>query len=126
MRIKNSITNCPPHESSNVPMQFHLIQANSVYVNWMEDTVFENMISLPLFLLSITTVPNITIEFSIFEYTVTNFNRQFWFFGSDLPQKGISGLKHDHRIQHIQISLSTKLHLKQTSLIFWTKFAQNG
>ena len=31
--------------------------------------------------------------------------------------------EHNHLIQHIQISLNTQFNLKQTVLIFWTKFA---
>ena len=34
--------------------------------------------------------------------------------------------EHRHWIMHIWISLSIKLHLKLTILIFWTKFAQKG
>ena len=34
--------------------------------------------------------------------------------------------KHHHYILHIRISISTKFRLKQTILIFWTKFVQKG
>ena len=45
-----------------------------------------------------------------------------------MPKKSISSLKqkseHLHWILHIQISQTTKFQLKNTILIFWTKFAQ--
>ena len=76
---------------------------------------------------------NTTIEFCISELIyVLNFslNWQVWFFGPYLPKKSVSGLKQNkwnhHWILHFQISLATKFQLKLTSLIFWTKFAQNG
>ena len=53
-------------------------------------------------------------------------------FNLNLPQKSISHpkhiehIQHHHQIQHTGISQGTNFHLKQTVLIFWTMFAQNG
>ena len=76
---------------------------------------------------------NSATEFCLFELVyVPNFslNWQFWFFGQSLPKRGNSSQKwkkwNHHWILHFQISLATKFQLKLTSLIFWTKFAQNG
>ena len=76
---------------------------------------------------------NTTIEFCIFELVlVPNFglNWQFWFIGSSLPKKGVSGLntksKYHHCILHIRISLGNKLQVKLRILIFWTKLVQKG
>ena len=74
---------------------------------------------------------NTTIDFCIFELVyVPNFslNRQFWFFGPNLPRKCVSGLKLKkwHWILHIWINLGTKFLLKLTSLIFWIMFVQKG
>ena len=67
-----------------------------------------------------------TIEFWILKLVkVLNFssNWQFWFFGPNLPKKGI---EHHHRFLHIWISLSTKFQPKLKILSFWTKFTQKG
>ena len=74
-----------------------------------------------------------TIKFFILKLVfVSNFtlNKQFWYFGSNLPKKvfPIKNWKseHNHWIPHIQISLGTKFPLKLTILIFWTRFSQKG
>ena len=60
---------------------------------------------------------NTTIEFSIFKLVkISTFvlNKHFSIFGTNLPKRCISGLKHHHQIQHICVSLSTKFYLNQT------------
>ena len=51
-------------------------------------------------------------------------------FRQNLPEKGIPGLnkknRQHHRIQHIRNLESSKFHLKQSILIFWTKFAEKN
>ena len=53
-----------------------------------------------------------------------------FFFGPNLPQKGIFCGKqksgYNHCIRNIQISLSIKFQLKLIILIFWTKYVQKG
>ena len=66
---------------------------------------------------------NITTEVWILELVeVPSFslNWQFRFFGPNLPKKCIFSLK--HWILQIQISQSSKLQVKLTVFIFWTKF----
>ena len=76
---------------------------------------------------------NTTFEFWIFELVlVPNFslNWQIWFFGLNLPKKGVSGLKQKNRTASLNSaysnSLGPKFQLKLTILIFWTKFEQKG
>ena len=72
----------------------------------------------------------ITFKSCLFELDfVQNFrlNWQFWFSGPMFCKKGISRLKqneHHHWILHIPTSLDTRFQLRQTILIFWSKFAQ--
>ena len=56
-------------------------------------------------------------------------NRQLSFF-DQICQKSVFPVRkstsgHYHPIQHILVSLDTKIHLRQTILFFWTKFPQN-
>ena len=74
---------------------------------------------------------NTTIEFCIVELvSVPNFslNWQFCFFGPNFPKKVLSVENRKSQLYHwivdIRISLGTKIQLKQTILIFWTKFTQ--
>ena len=67
----------------------------------------------------------ITIKFRIFRlYLLLNFslNKQFQFYGSNLPKKVTSTIKQKKETspstQYILISLLSKFHLKQTILIF--------
>ena len=76
---------------------------------------------------------NTTIEFCIVELvSVPNFslNWQFCFFGPNFPKKVLSVENRKSQLYHwivdIRISLGTKIQLKQTILIFWTKFTQKG
>ena len=48
----------------------------------------------------------------------------FWGEGQFNPPPQKKGVFCHHRIQYVQISLSTPFHLKQKILIFWTKFAK--
>ena len=69
---------------------------------------------------------NITVEFRIFELVYKpNFilNRQLWFFGPNLPKKGISHQKQD-KWHHYQIHHIWNFHLNETILLVWTKFDQ--
>ena len=58
---------------------------------------------------------NITIEFCLFELVQVpkfSLNREFWFFGPNLPKMDMSGGKEKKRtstlVSHIRISLGTK------------------
>ena len=73
----------------------------------------------------------ITIEFSIIRLDwVSKFslNKPFCFLDEICPKWELLKQKSEqhHRIKHIQISLYTKFHLKQTILVLWTIFAQKG
>ena len=73
-----------------------------------------------------------TIEFCIFELVLVSnfFLSSFKFLDKIFPVKifmvKIRKSEHYHWILHIQISLGTKLQLKLTILILWTKFTQIG
>ena len=74
---------------------------------------------------------NTTTEFHIFELVQApnfNLNWQLWFFGPNLPNDVVFGLKEKkwtpHWILYIGISLDTKIQLELTIFIFRTKFAQ--
>ena len=61
---------------------------------------------------------NTTIEFSTFKLVkISTFvlNKHFSIFGTNLPKRCISCLKHHHQIQHIWVTLSTKFYLNQTT-----------
>ena len=71
---------------------------------------------------------NITIKFFVFKLVfvpIFSSNWQFWFFGPNLPKKGISSIKQvkwtPPLILHIKISLCSKLHFEQTILDFGPK-----
>ena len=63
---------------------------------------------------------------------VSNFtlNKQFWYFGSNLPKKvfPVKNWKseHNHWIPHIQISFGTKFPIKLTILIFGPDLPKKG
>ena len=72
---------------------------------------------------------NITIQFFMFELVLVptfSLNWQLQFFGPNLPKRValFSQNRHHHWILHIRISLCIKFHFEQTTLRFWTRFAQ--
>ena len=76
---------------------------------------------------------NTTIDFWIFELVLVlniSWNGQFWFFGSNLPKKGVSvwtrKSEHLHWILLIRISLGAKFQLKLSILIFWPNLPKKG
>ena len=71
---------------------------------------------------------NITIDFYTFKWLwVLNFSLdwQFWFFGTNLPKKGISGQKF-HWILHIWINLDIKLCSKNQFWILGPNLPKKG
>ena len=70
--------------------------------------------------------PKKNVFFSFFYF---NFNKQFWYFGTNFPQKRILPVKNRknerrHWIVHTRITLSCKFQLKLKILFFWNKFVQ--
>ena len=76
---------------------------------------------------------NAIIEFCLFEilahvinyrFTITHNQKEFNILYKIFSKSVFRKHKHCHRILHNPISLGTKVKLKLTMLIFWTKFAQ--
>ena len=72
---------------------------------------------------------NITIEnyiFKLFWVTDVNLSKQFWFFETNLPKKGVSlKNKHRHWVLYIWVKLCIKFNVKQF-LSFGPNLPKNG
>lgn len=75
----------------------------------------------------------INIDFNMFklgEMSNINLEVQFWFLGSICSERALplqsSENENKHRIQLIQIIISTNFQVKKVKLVFWTNFAPKG
>ena len=115
--VKQKYLNCFWIFITLIQLFLHLFHFADVTHNYKKKTIliFWTKFDQKIYFLSKTRETNIAIEFNIFKlfwWASFILNRQFWLFGPKLPPKKF---EHHHWI-----------HLKQSILIFWTKFAQKG